>query len=203
MEETKMKEMNYLNPMIVEEERGTRYSSDIYTRMLKDRQIFVVGEVTTDMSLSVVAQMLYLDSLNHEDITLVLNSPGGSCMEGMAMIDTMYNIQSKTNVICFGLAASMGSLLLTAATGKRQILPHGEVMIHNPSTQMSGQYLDLKNNMEHLERTRNTLFEIYQKKTKLTEKMLEDYLTKDWWMTAEEALKYGVVDEILHPVHKM
>lgn len=189
--------------MITEEERGTRYSSDIFTRMLKDRQIFVVGEVNQDMAISVVSQMLYLDSISNEDITLVLSSQGGSCLDGMSIIDTMYNIKSKTNIVCFGLAASMGSLILTAGTGVRSLLPHAEVMIHNPSTGMQGQYLDLRNNMEHLERTRENLFNIYEKKTNISRTMLEEKLNQDWWLTAEDAVKYGVADEIIAPKHIM
>lgn len=195
------REKGYINPMIVEEERGTRYSSDIYTRMLKDRQIFVVGEVNQDMAISVVSQMLYLDTIDNKPITLVLSSPGGSCMDGMSIVDTMYSLRSKTNIMCFGLAASMGSVILAAGTGTRSLLPHAEVMIHNPSTGMQGQYLDLENNFEHLKRTRDSLFDVYLHKTKITKKMLEEKLTKDWWLTAEEAVKYGVADEILKPVH--
>ena len=121
----------------------------------------------------------------------------------MSIIDTMYNIKSKTNIVCFGLAASMGSLILTAGTGVRSLLPHAEVMIHNPSTGMQGQYLDLRNNMEHLERTRENLFNIYEKKTNISRTMLEEKLNQDWWLTAEDAVKYGVADEIIAPKHIM
>ena len=192
---------SYINPMVIEEEQGTRYSSDIFTRMLKDRQIFVVGEVNQDMAISVVSQMLYLDALNHNDITLVLSSPGGSCLDGMSIVDTMYSIQSKTNIMCFGLAASMGSVILAAGTGKRTLLPHAQVMIHNPSTGMQGQFYDLENNFEHLKRTRETLFKVYTNKTKIDRKTLEEKLTKDWWLTPQEAVDWGVADEIMNPVH--
>ena len=184
-----------INPYVFGEKGRT---SDIFSCNLENRVIHLVGEVTDEMSASIVAQLLYLDSEEKEDIQLYINSPGGSVSAGLAIYDAMHNIRSDVSTVCLGRAASMGAVILSGgAAGKRKILPHSEVMIHQPSGGMEGQASELLIAAEHIKKTKKLLNEILAENCKKTYEQLVKDTERDYWMSPEEALQYGVVDEIL------
>lgn len=178
-------------------------SSDLFSRLLKDRIILLTGEVNDAMAESIVAQLLYLDSENKNDITIYINSPGGSISSGMAIHDTMKIIESDVSTVCVGMAASMGAFLLASGTkGKRFITENSEVMIHQPLGGFSGQATDIDIHARRIIRMKKNL------ETKLSqycdqpyEKITKD-CNRDYFMSAEEALEYGIVDEILNEYKK-
>ena len=190
-----------LVPMVVEQTSRGERSYDIYSRLLNDRIIMLCDEVNDVTSSLVVAQLLYLEGQDPDkDINLYINSPGGSITSGMAIYDTMNYIKCDVSTICIGLAASMGSFLLTAgAKGKRFALPNSEILIHQPliSGGLSGQCSDIKIHSEHLVRTREHLNEILSEKTgKPIEQIMID-TERDNYMTAQEALEYGLIDKVI------
>lgn len=189
---------SYLVPMVVEKTQGGERAFDIFSRLLKERIIFVTGPIEDHMANLIVAQLLFLEAEDpKKDITLYVNSPGGSVTAGLSIIDTMNHIKPDVATACVGLAASMGSLILSQGTkGKRFILPNAEVMIHQPSGGAFGQATDIDITAKHILKTRDRLNRMLAKATgqKLTQ--IEQDVDRDFFMTAEEAKKYGIVDEI-------
>ena len=192
-----MKNMN-LVPVVVDRELYGERSYDIYSRLLKDRIIFISGEINDAMSNTVIAQLLYLDSLNNDDISVYINSPGGVITSGMAIYDTMNFIKSDVVTICLGIAASMGAFLLSCGTkGKRYILPNADVMIHQPLGGAEGQATDIKIASDRIINLRNRLNKILVSNTGKTLKQIERDTERDNYLNAEEAVKYGIVDKII------
>ena len=186
-------------PYVIEQDgRGGR-SYDIFSRLLNDRIIFLSDEVNDLTSSLVVAQMLYLESVDPDkDISFYINSPGGSVTAGMAIYDTMQFVKCDVTTICIGMAASMGAFLLAAGTkGKRLALPHSEIMIHQPSGGAQGQCSDIKIRADLLLRTRDTLNRILAERTGRSIEEIERDTERDNFMTAEQALEYGLIDRII------
>ncbi len=192
--------MSYV-PMVVEQTNKGERSYDIYSRLLKDRIIMLNGPVTDESANTIVAQLLFLESDNPDkDINLYINSPGGSVTAGMAIYDTMQYIKSDVSTICLGLAASMGSFLLTAgAKGKRFALPNSEILIHQPSVHggFQGQATDIKIHADWLLKNKAKLNKIYSERAGQPLEKIEQDMERDYYMTAEEAFKYGIVDKVL------
>lgn len=193
--------MSSLIPMVVEQTNKGERSYDIYSRLLKDRIIFLGSEINDDEANLVVAQMLFLEADDPDkDIYLYINSPGGVISAGMAIYDTMQYIRCEVNTICIGMAASMGAFLLAAgAKGKRKALPNSEIMIHQPSGGASGQASDVKIHAEHIIRTRHKLNEILAARTGKSLEQIAIDTERDKFLSAEEALEYGLIDEIIPP----
>lgn len=191
-----------LVPYVIEQTSRGERSYDIYSRLLKDRIIFL-GEEVTDVTASlIVAQMLFLEAEDPgKDINFYINSPGGSVSAGMAIFDTMNYIKSDISTICIGMAASMGAFLLAGGTkGKRFALPNSEIMIHQPSGGAKGQATDIKIVADNIIRTRKRINEILSRNTGKPLEVIEVDTERDFYMTAEEARDYGLVDGIL--VHR-
>mgnify|MGYP002644946404 CR=1 FL=1 len=191
-----------LVPMVVEQTNRGERSYDIYSRLLEDRIIFLADQVDNATSSLVVAQMLYLEAKDPDkDIQFYIDSPGGSITAGMAIYDTMQYIKCDVSTICIGMAASMGAFLLAAGTkGKRFALPNSEIMIHQPLISgggLSGQTTDIKIYTDHLVNTKKKMNQILAQRTGQTyEKLCED-TERDNFMTAQEAMEYGLVDEVI------
>ena len=177
--------------------RGER-SYDIFSRLLNERIVFLGDEVNNDTASLVVAQLLYLESEDPDkDISLYINSPGGVITAGMAIYDTMQYIKCDVSTICVGMAASMGAFLLAGgARGKRMILPNAEVMIHQPSGGAQGQATEIQITAEWILRTKQRMNEILAANTGQTVEKIAEDTERDHWMTAEQALEYGIVDHI-------
>ncbi|TQR42084.1 ATP-dependent Clp endopeptidase proteolytic subunit ClpP [Paenibacillus popilliae] len=190
-----------LIPMVIEQTNRGERSYDIYSRLLKDRIIFLGSAIDDDVANSVIAQLLFLQADDPEkDIFLYINSPGGSVTAGMAIYDTMQHIKPDVSTICVGLAASMGSLLLTAgAPGKRIALPNSEIMIHQPLGGVRGQASDIKIHADWILKTRHKLNQIYVDRTGQPFEKIERDTDRDNFMSADEAKEYGLVDQVLHP----
>lgn len=187
-----------LIPMIVEKEISGERSYDIFSRLLKERIILLSGEIDDNVANTIVAELLYLDSLGHDDISLYINSPGGSITAGMAIFDTMNFIKSDVSTICIGMAASMGAFLLACGTqGKRFALPNSEVMIHQPLGGAQGQATEIKIAAERILKSREKLNSILADRCKKDIKIIEVDTERDNFMDAEEALEYGLVDKII------
>ena len=191
----------YLIPYVVERSGNGERSYDIYSRLLKDRIIFLSGTVTDSMANTVVAQLLFLEMDNpNADISLYINSPGGSVTAGMAIYDTMQYISCPVRTVCIGMAASMGAFLLMAGEkGKRMALPNSEVMIHQPSGGAEGQATDVSIRAEWLVKTKKKMTKMMAEMTGQSEERLANDVERDYFMSAEEALKYGIIDEIYKP----
>ncbi len=184
-----------INPIVLDEHGR---SNDIFSRNLEERIVYLVGEVTDEMAASVVAQLLALASKGGEDIQLYINSPGGSVSAGLAIYDTMQHIRPDVATICMGRAASMGAVILSGgAPGKRYVLPHAEVMIHQPSGGMEGQASELEIAAEHIRETKKVLNEILAENCGKSLKQVVKDTDRDHWMRAAEAVEYGVADKIL------
>lgn len=187
-----------LIPMIVDKEIGGERSYDIFSRLLKNRIILLSGEIDDILANTVVAELLYLDSLSHEDISIYINSPGGNVTSGFAIYDTMNFIKSNVSTICLGMAASMAAFLLSSGKeGKRYALPNSEVMIHQPLGGASGQATEIKIAAEHILKTKKKLNEILAKNTGKSIKQIENDTDRDNYLTANDAKEYGLVDKIL------
>jgi ATP-dependent Clp protease protease subunit len=185
-------------PTVIEKTSSSERAYDICSRLLKDRIILLTGEINDEVSNIIVSQMLYLDSLNHDDISLYINSPGGSVTAGMAIYDTMNFIKSDVSTICLGLAASMGAFLLSSgAKKKRYCLPNSEVMIHQPLGGVNGQATEIKIAAEHILKTKDKLNKILSKNTNKDIKIIENDTERDNYLDANEALNYGLIDQIL------
>ena len=188
-----------LVPMVVEQTSRGERSYDIYSRLLNDRIIFLADEVNDVTASLVVAQLLYLEVEDPDkDIALYINSPGGSVTAGMAIYDTMNYIKCDVSTICIGMAASMGAFLLSSgAKGKRFVLPNSEIMIHQPLGGMQGQATDIKIHADHILRTRDTLNSILAKNTGKPIDVIAKDTDRDNFMSAEEAMNYGLIDKVI------
>ena len=187
-----------LVPVIVDKETNGERSYDIFSRLLKDRIILLSGEIDDNSSNIIVSELLYLDSINHDDISLYINSPGGSITAGMAIMDTMNYIKSDVSTICLGMAASMGAFLLSCGKkGKRYILPHAEVMIHQPLGGVQGQATEIKIVAERILKLKEKLNTILSKNTGKPLKEITKDTERDYFLDSKEALDYGIVDKIL------
>ena len=193
-----------LVPYVIEQTSKGERSYDIYSRLLKDRIIFISGEVEDNMANLAVAQMIFLEAEDPDkDIFLYINSPGGSVTSGMAIYDTMQYIKCDVSTICIGMAASMGAFLLAAGTkGKRKALPNAEVMIHQPSGGTRGQATDVAIHAEHIISIKKKMNEILAKRTGQTVKKVTADTERDNFMSAQDALEYGIIDEIIMPKGK-
>ena len=194
-------ERNSVVPYVVEQTGRGERSYDIFSRLLKDRIIFLSEDVNHVTASLVIAQMLFLESEDPDkEISFYINSPGGSITDGMAIVDTMNYIKCPVSTICIGLAASMGSVLLACgAKGKRYATPNSEILIHQPliSGGLSGQTTEIKIHADHMVKTREKLNKLLSEKTGQTLEQIEKDTERDHYMTAEEALKYGLIDEII------
>lgn len=190
-----------LVPIVVEQTNKGERSYDIYSRLLKDRIIFLGGEIDDDIANLVIAQMVFLEAEDPDkDISLYINSPGGSVTAGMAIYDTMQYIRCDVSTICVGIAASMGAFLLAAGVkGKRKALPNSEVLIHQPSGGARGQATDIAIHAEQILKIKKKLNEILSRRTGQPLEKIEKDVERDYYMTAEEAKNYGLIDEIFPP----
>ncbi|MFC3124690.1 ATP-dependent Clp endopeptidase proteolytic subunit ClpP [Pseudoroseomonas globiformis] len=190
---------NNLVPMVVEQTARGERAFDIYSRLLKERIIFLTGPIYDQMASLVCAQLLFLESENpNKDIAFYINSPGGVVTAGLAMYDTMQYIRAPVSTVCLGMAASAGSLLLTAgAKGKRFALPNSQVMIHQPSGGAQGQATDIEIQAREILKTRARLNQIYVHHTGQTLEEIEKKMERDTYMTADEAQAFGLIDEVV------
>lgn len=197
---SKMEKMiSQLVPMVIEQTGKGERSYDIYSRLLKERIIFVTGEVEDNMASLIVAQLLFLESENPEkDIYMYINSPGGVVSSGLSIYDTMQYISCKVSTMCLGQACSMGSLLLTAGEpGMRYALPNSRIMIHQPSGGFRGQATDIEIHAKEILNLKKRLNNMYVKHTGKTLNVIEKAMERDNFMSAEEALKFGLIDKII------
>ncbi len=189
-----------LVPNVIDRTENGERAYDIYSRLLEDRIVFITGEINDALANTVVAQLIYLEAKDStKDISLYINSPGGSVTAGMAIYDTMNYIKCDVSTICIGMAASMGAFLLSSgAKGKRFVLPNSEVMIHQPLGGASGQATEIQIIAKHIQKTKEKLTKILSKNSgQPFEKVLAD-CERDNYMSAEEALEYGLVDKIFY-----
>lgn len=185
-------------PNVVEKNKNSEKVYDIYSKLLEDRIIFITGEINDDNANNVISELLYLDSRSNKDISIYINSPGGSITAGMAIYDTMNFIKSDVSTICIGIAASMASILLASGTkGKRYILPNGEVMIHQPIGGVEGQATEIKIVADRILYLREKINKILSLKTNKDIKTIEKDTERDYYLDAKKALDYGIVDKIL------
>lgn len=190
---------NYLIPTVIEKEQFGERAYDIYSRLLKDRIIFLGDSIDDGIANTVIAQMLFLESQDKEkDIKLYINSPGGSVTAGMAIYDTMQYIKSPVSTICIGMAASMAAVLLSSGEkGKRFILPNSEVMIHQVMGGVEGQAIDIKIRAERIIKMKDRLNQILSKHTEQPVDKVEKDTDRDYFMSPVEAVKYGLVDKVI------
>lgn len=185
-------------PTVIEKEGQTERAYDIYSRLLKDRIIFLGEQIDDRTANIIIAQLLFLDAENNQDIKFYINSPGGSVSAGLAIYDTMQYIKSDVSTICVGMAASMASVLLAAGKkGKRLALPNSEIMIHQVMGGAEGQASDIKIMAEHIIKTKNKLNQIIAKHTGKKSEIVEKDSDRDNYMSAEEAKKYGLIDKVI------
>ncbi|MDD2435393.1 MAG: ATP-dependent Clp protease proteolytic subunit [Bacilli bacterium] len=187
-----------LIPTVIERTNNNERVYDLYSRLLKDRIVILTGEIDDDSANIIVAELLYLDSLNHDDISLYINSSGGSVTSGMAIYDTMNFIKSDVSTICIGIAASMAAFILSSGTkGKRYCLPNSEIMIHQPLGGVQGQATEIKIAAERILKLKEKLNIMLANNTGQDFKKVEIDTERDNFMTAKEAVSYGLIDEIL------
>lgn len=191
--------MSYLVPMVVEQTNRGERSYDIYSRLLKDRIVFLGSAIDDTVANLVIAQLLFLEAEDPDkDIALYINSPGGSISAGMAIYDTMKHIKADVSTICVGLAASMGAFLLLAGTkGKRFALPNAEIMIHQPLGGTQGQATDIEIHAKRILRMRERLNQIMAETTGQPLEKINRDTERDYFMTAQEAVEYGIIDEVM------
>ena len=187
-----------LVPMVVDQTSGGERSYDIYSRLLEDRIIFLTGEINDAVANMIVAQLIYLEGKNPDkDIFLYINSPGGSVSAGLAIFDTINYIKCDVSTICIGLAASMGAFLLASGTkGKRYALPNSEIMIHQPLGGARGQASDIEIQARHIQKTKQKINKILSERTSKPLEKIEKDTDRDFYMSADEALEYGIIDKI-------
>jgi ATP-dependent Clp protease protease subunit len=188
-----------LVPYVVDQTSSGERSYDIYSRLLEDRIVFISGEIDDATANTVVAELIYLEAKNPDkDICVYINSPGGSVTAGMAIYDTMKYVKCDVSTICIGLAASMGAFLLAAGTkGKRFCLPNSEVMIHQPLGGAQGQASDIEITANHIIKTKKKMIEMLSKNTGQSIEKVSKDVDRDYFMTAEESVKYGLVDKVI------
>lgn len=185
-------------PMIIDKEEGVEKSFDIYSKLLKERIVFLSGEITDEVANLIVSELLYLNSLGNDDIYLYINSPGGSVTAGMAIYDTMNFIKADMVTICVGMCASMGAFLLSSGCkGKRMSLKNGEVMIHQPLGGVKGQASDIQIHADRIIKMKKKLNSILASNTSKDMKVIERDTERDNYMDAKEALEYGIIDKII------
>ncbi len=185
-------------PNVLEKNSDGERVYDIYSRLLQDRIIILTGEIDDNVSNSIVSQLLYLDSVNNNTISIYINSPGGSITAGMAIYDTMNYIKSKVSTICIGMSASMAAFLLSSGEkGMRFALPNSEIMIHQPLGGASGQATEIKIAAERIIKLKNKINEILSKNTGKPLKKIESDTERDYFLDAKEALEYGLIDNII------
>ena len=189
-----------LIPMVVEQSNRGERAYDIYSRLLKERIIFLTGAVTDEVASVLIAQLLFLESENpKKDIFMYINSPGGIVTSGLGVYDTIQYIKPNVSTLCVGQAASMGSLLLSAgASGMRFALPNSRIMLHQPSGGFSGQATDIEIHAKEILEIKERLNKIYERHTKQKVEIIRKTLERDYFMTADEAKKFGVIDEIIN-----
>ena len=194
----------YIEPSVIEKTPYGERSYDVYSRLLKDRVVFLRGEVNQATANSIVAQLLFLEMEDPEaEISMYINSPGGSVTDGMAIFDTMRYIKPKVRTVCLGMAASMGAFLLMAGEkGKRCALPNSEVMIHQPLGGAQGQATDVQIRAEWLLKTKEKMIRMKAEMTGQPEEVIRRDLERDHFLSAQEALEYGIIDEIFDPRQK-
>ena len=190
----------YFEPSVIEKTPYGERSYDVYSRLLKDRVVFLRGEVNQETANSIVAQLLFLEMEDPDaDISMYINSPGGSVTDGMAIFDTMRYIKPKVRTVCLGMAASMGAFLLSSGTkGKRLALPNAEIMIHQPSGGTQGQATDMQIQVERMLKIKQRLNEILAANTGKPLETIKVDTERDNFMTAEEAQAYGLVDKVIY-----
>jgi len=190
--------MNLLVPMVVEQTNRGERSYDIYSRLLKERIIFITGPIEDHMAGLIAAQLIFLEAENpKKEISMYINSPGGVVTSGMAIYDTMQYIRPPVSTLCIGQAASMGSLLLAGgAADMRFALPNARIMLHQPSGGFQGQASDIERHAEDIIKTKRKLNEIYVKHTGRDYELIEKTLDRDYFMSAEEAQEFGIIDEV-------
>lgn len=187
-----------LVPSVVEKSSDGERAYDIYSRLLRDRIIMLSGEIDDNLANSVVAQLLYLDSINHDTISLYINSPGGSITAGMAIYDTMNYVKSKVSTICIGMSASMAAFLLSCGQkGLRYALPNSEVMIHQPLGGAQGQATEIKIAAEHILKLKEKINNILSKNTGQDLEKVQNDTERDYFLSADEALDYGLIDKVI------
>ena len=188
----------YINPVILEERELEATAIDVFSRLMLDRQIFLGTDINSDVANIINAQLLYLDSIGDDDITILINSPGGVCYDGLSIIDTIDYVKSDVSTICAGMAASMGAVILSAGEkGKRYALPHSRVMIHQPLGGVNGQATDILIEAEQIKILKNELCGILADNSGQTlEKVLED-CERNKWMIASQAKENGLIDDII------
>ncbi|XGA07949.1 MAG: ATP-dependent Clp endopeptidase proteolytic subunit ClpP [Wolbachia endosymbiont of Xenopsylla cheopis] len=188
-----------LVPIVVEQTSRGERAYDIYSRLLKERVIFVVGPIEDNMASLIIAQLLFLESENPDgDICMYINSPGGIVTAGLSIYDTMQYIKPKVSTLCIGQAASMGSLLLAAgAAGKRTSLPNARIMIHQPSGGFQGQATDIEIHAQEIKQIKKRLNKIYEKHTGKSLSVVEESMERDNFMSAEKAKEFGIIDKII------
>lgn len=190
--------VGFQNPTVLEERKMNVAPIDIFSLLQQSRIIFLGDEINSETSNIIQAQLIYLDSKSHDDITLYINSPGGSVRDGLAIYDTMQFIKSDIQTVCTGMAASMASILLVAGTkGKRRILPHGKVLIHQPWGGTMGTAADMTIDVNEINKDKQELYKILAKHTGKTSEEIEKDSQRDFWLNANSALEYGCVDEIV------
>lgn len=191
--------MAFLIPTVIEKDREGERAYDIYSRLLKDRIVFLGGPIETNLANTIVAQLLFLEKENpDEDIQMFINSPGGEINAGMAILDTMNYIKCDVSTIAVGLAASMGSLLLTfGAKGKRFALPNSKIHIHQPLGGVQGQASDIAIEAEEILKTRDLLYRMLSKQTGQSIKQIQKDADRDKYFTAQEAKEYGLIDKVI------
>ncbi|HEY8275495.1 MAG TPA: ATP-dependent Clp protease proteolytic subunit [Methyloceanibacter sp.] len=195
--------MNTLIPMVVEQTNRGERAYDIYSRLLKERIVFVTGPIEDYMASVITAQLLFLEAENpKKEISMYINSPGGVVTSGMAIFDTMQFIRPPVATLCIGQAASMGSLLLCAGEkGMRYALPNARIMLHQPSGGFQGQASDIERHAEDIIKMKRRLNEIYERHTGQDYATIERTLDRDYFMTAEDARKFGIIDEVITKRH--
>ncbi len=191
--------MSMLIPTVLEKSQFGERAYDIYSRLLKERIIFLAGPIDDDVANLVIAQLLFLQFEDaKKDILLYVNSPGGSVSAGLAIIDTMFHVKPDVQTVCVGMAASMGAVILSSGTkGKRFALPNAEIMIHQPSGGFQGQATDIEITAKQIIRLKENLNKILAKNTGQTFAKIQSDVERDFYMSAEESKKYGVIDKIL------
>ena len=190
---------SFFVPMVVEQSSRGERAFDIYSRLLNERIIFLGGPIDDNLANIIVAQILFLESVDKEkDINLYVNSPGGSVTAGLAIYDAMQYVSNNVSTMCFGMAASMGAVILASGTeGKRFSLPNSTIMLHSVGTQLGGQYHDLEKEMEETKRKQGVISEILSKHLKKDIDQITADIQRNFYQTAENALKYGLIDTII------
>lgn len=190
---------NYINPTIIEEREMNMQAWDVFSRLMAERIIYLGDGIDSNVSNIITAQMLYLDSVSDDDITIFVNTPGGSVYDGMAIVDTMNYINSEVGTTCVGLAASMGSIILSSGEkGKRLILPHSRVLIHQPLGGCKGQASEIEIEYREIQKVKQELYEVLAANTGQSYERIYADADRDHWFTAIEAKEYGLVDDVIY-----